>query len=31
MKTVYIPKGETVNYDSLETEHLVVDGCLKAA
>ena len=31
MKTVYIPKGETVNYESLETEHLVVDGCLKAA
>ena len=29
MKTVYIPKGETVCYESLETEHLVVKGCLK--
>lgn len=28
MKTVYIPKGETVKYDSLYTEALVVDGCL---
>lgn len=29
MKTVYIPKGETVHYESLVTEHLVVKGCLK--
>ena len=28
MKRVYIPKGQTVTYDSLETEHLVVNGCL---
>ena len=28
MKTVYIPKGETVTYDTLTTEHLVVDGRL---
>lgn len=28
MKKVYIPKGQTVTYDSLETEHLVVKGCL---
>lgn len=28
MKTVYIPKGETVHYESLSTEHLVVKGCL---
>ena len=26
MKTVYIPKGETVRYESLMTEHLVVHG-----
>lgn len=31
MKTVYIPKGETVSYEILETEHLVVKGCLKVA
>lgn len=31
MKTVYIPKGETVSYESLVTEHLVVKGCLKVA
>lgn len=31
MKTVYIPKGETVSYETLETERLVVKGCLKAA
>ena len=31
MKTVYIPKGQTVAYDTLETEHLVVNGCLKVA
>ena len=29
MKTVYIPKGETVSYETLETERLVVKGCLK--
>lgn len=29
MKKMYIPKGLTVTYDSLETEHLVVQGCLK--
>ena len=28
MKTVYIPKGKTVHYESLSTEHLVVMGCL---
>lgn len=28
MKTVYIPKGETVHYESLTTEHLVVHGRL---
>ena len=31
MKTIYIPKGETVTYESLTTEHLVVEGCLKTA
>ena len=31
MKTIYIPKGETVSYESLETERLVVRGCLKVA
>ncbi len=29
MKKVYIPAGETVSYESLVTEQLVVDGCLK--
>ena len=29
MKTVYVPAGETVSYESLETERLVVMGCLK--
>ncbi len=29
MKTIYIPKGETVHYEALETERLVVKGCLK--
>lgn len=29
MKTIYIPKGQTVAYDTLETERLVVNGCLK--
>ena len=31
MKTVYIPKGETVRYESLTTEHLVVHGCLQVS
>lgn len=31
MKTVYIPKGETVSYKTLETDRLVVKGCLKVA
>ena len=31
MKTVYIPKEETVYYENLTAEHLVVDGCLKVA
>lgn len=31
MKTVYIPKGETVRYETLETDRLVVKGCLKVA
>ena len=31
MKTMYIPKGQTVAYDALETERLVVNGCLKVA
>ena len=31
MKTVYIPRGETVSYESLATERLIVDGCLKTA
>ena len=29
MKTFYIPKGETVQYESLATDRLVVNGCLK--
>jgi hypothetical protein len=29
MKTVYIPKGETVHYESLVTERLIVKGCLR--
>lgn len=28
MKTVYIPKGTTITYESVETEHLVIKGCL---
>lgn len=28
MKTVYIPKGKTVHYESLTTENLVIKGCL---
>ena len=31
MKTVYIPKGETVCYESLETERLVINGSLNVA
>ena len=31
MKTVYVPKGETVSYENLTTEHLVVDGCLRVS
>lgn len=31
MKTMYIPKGQTVAYDTLETERLVVNGCLNVA
>ncbi len=29
MKIVYIPRGETMSYDNLTTECLVVEGCLK--
>lgn len=29
MKTIYIPKGETVSYEILVTDHIVVKGCLK--
>lgn len=29
MKTIYIPKGETVCYENLVTDHIVVKGCLK--
>ena len=29
MKTVYIPKEETVRYETLATDRLVVKGCLK--
>lgn len=28
MKTVYIPKGESVSYESLDTENLIVKGAL---
>lgn len=31
MKTMYIPKGETVSYENLTTDRLVVDGCLKVS
>lgn len=31
MKKAYIPKGVTAAYDSLETEQLVVNSCLKVA
>ena len=29
MKTIYIPKGETVYYESLVTDRLVVRGCIQ--
>ena len=29
MKTIYIPKGETVSYENLVTGRIVVHGCLK--
>ena len=29
MKTIYIPKGETVSYENLTTDHIVVKGYLK--
>ncbi len=29
MKTIYIPKGETVSYENLTTDRIVVKGCLK--
>ena len=29
MKKLYIPRGETRHYESLETTDIVVDGCLK--
>ena len=31
MKTVCIPKGKTAVYDSLETDRLIVNGCLRVA
>lgn len=31
MKTMYTPRGQALNYDSLETEHLVVNGVLNVA
>ena len=31
MKTVYIPKGEIIRYESLMTEQLVVHGCLQVS
>lgn len=31
MKTVYIPKGEIIRYESLMMEHLVVHGCLQVS
>ena len=31
MKTFYIPAGERVAYESLYTEHLVLNGCLTIA
>ena len=29
MKTIYIPKGETVQYEVLSADRLVVRGCLR--
>ena len=29
MKTIYIPKGETVSYENLTTDRIVVKGCLR--
>ena len=29
MKTIYIPRGETVSYENLVTDRIVVKGCLK--
>lgn len=29
MKKLYIPKGETRHYETLESEHIIVKGCLK--
>ncbi len=29
MKSIYIPKGETVRYESLYADRIVVDGCLQ--
>ena len=29
MKTIYIPKGESVSYENLVTDRIVVKGCLK--
>ncbi len=31
MKTIFIPKGETVRYESVATENLIVKGCLEVA
>lgn len=28
MKTIYVPRGETVTYESVVTENLIVHGCL---
>lgn len=29
MKTIYVPKGETVRYHDLYADRIIVDGCLK--
>ena len=31
MRTVYVPKGETVNYEYLVTDTIIVKGCLNVA
>ena len=31
MISIFIPKGETIRYESLATEHLVVHGCLQVS